>query len=485
MISSFIEKYKKIPLPLKASFWFIFCRVVQKGIAFISTPIFTRIMTSEEFGTVSTFYSWEGILTVFLTLQLASGVYNKAMIKYEDSRDKYTSAMLFFTSILTIGFFIIYLLGHDFFNKLFKLDTLLVTLIFVQVFFTSAFSFWSIRHRFEYEYRNVVAVTIATNLIGTILSVILLTRHPENRVLYRILGQIITIVVVYTILFIVIMRKGKTVVNRDYWSYSVKYNLPLIPHYLSQQVLGQSDRIMINNMCGASQTAYYSVAYQLSMVLNILTSAIDYSFSPWAYRKIKEENYKPIGKIVLLISTALAGLCFLFSLLAPEVVYILGGEEYYAAVWVIPPVCMSVLFIMMYSLVSTITFYFEKTKLVMIVSCFVAGLNLLLNFIFINIYGFVAAGYTTLVCYIIYFMIHYRVMIKTCKEQGFMCPFNTKLIVLLGVTSVTLSLLCNFLYPHTILRYTIIFFIIILSIVLLVKNKNSIMESDFIKSIKK
>ena len=85
----------------------------------------------------------------------------------------------------------------------------------------------------------------------------------------------------------------------------------------------------------------------------------------------------------------------------------------------------------MYSLISTITFYYEKTNLIMLVSCIVAGLNLVLNFIFIRIYGFVAAGYTTLICYIIYFFIHYVIVIRTCKEVGCENPFNTIAILLL------------------------------------------------------
>lgn len=90
-----LRVYKKIPLPAKASMWFVLCSVVQKGIAFITTPIFTRMMSTKEYGLVSVYSSWVSILTVVLTLQLATGVYNKAMIRYEKQRNEYTSSMLF------------------------------------------------------------------------------------------------------------------------------------------------------------------------------------------------------------------------------------------------------------------------------------------------------------------------------------------------------------------------------------------------------
>ena len=43
----------------KAALWFTICGFVQKGISFITVPIFTRLLTTEQYGVVSIFYSWE------------------------------------------------------------------------------------------------------------------------------------------------------------------------------------------------------------------------------------------------------------------------------------------------------------------------------------------------------------------------------------------------------------------------------------------
>lgn len=96
------------------------------------------------------------------------------------------------------------------------------------------------------------------------------------------------------------------------WKYALGYNIPLIPHYLSHQVLGQADRIMINSICGSAYTAMYTVAYQISMVLNIVTNAICNSFTPWAYMKLKEKDGKDIGNLTLIIEIA-TGLVAFFS----------------------------------------------------------------------------------------------------------------------------------------------------------------------------
>ena len=74
--------YTNMTLPVKASMWYLACSVLQKAIGFLTTPIFTRVMGTSDFGVVSMYNSWEAIFTVFCTLYLYNGVYNNAMIEY-------------------------------------------------------------------------------------------------------------------------------------------------------------------------------------------------------------------------------------------------------------------------------------------------------------------------------------------------------------------------------------------------------------------
>jgi peptidoglycan biosynthesis protein MviN/MurJ (putative lipid II flippase) len=106
-------------------------------------------------------------------------------------------------------------------------------------------------------------------------------------------------------------------------------------------------------------------------------------------------------------------------------------------------------------------FYYEKTRLVMIATTTSAVLNIILNYIFIGIFGYTAAGYTTLACYIIYASFHYLFMRKICNdyldgEQPY------KLNIILGITGV--FLLCGFLflltYNHPVIRYSILVILI-------------------------
>lgn len=455
-MDKFIILYKNMSKPAKASIWFVFCSVIQKGIAMLTTPIFTRILSQKEYGTVSIYNSWLSILTVFATMELATGVFNKAMVKYEDDRDGYTSSTLILSSCLTMGLFIIYLIGRKWWNSLLELNTAMMVMMFIEIFFTEAMSFWTIRQRFDYHYRSVIAFTLVANIAGTLLSMFLVMNSEENRAEYRVLGTVLVHVILYGVVFYLILKRGKRSYVREYWRYALWYNAPLIPHYLSQMLLNQSDKIMIGRFCGNEYSAIYTVAYQVAVVMNIITVAINASYSPWAYQRIKTQDVKPIGKTTLVIIAAFSGACFLFSLLAPEMILILGGKQYYSAIWIVPPVAMSIVFNVMYSLISNIAFYYEKRQFVMIGTIISAVSNIILNAVFIPIYGFVAAGYTTLVCYIIYAIAHYAFMIRVCDEKKMEMPYNTVAIWAVAMVSVALSIVSGLLYNYSILRYCLI-----------------------------
>lgn len=471
-LSDIINIYINMSMPAKASIWFVICGMLQKGIVFITTPIFTRILSKEEFGTVSIYMSWMAIITIFATLELPTGVFNKAMLKYEEDRDGYTSSSLVLASLSTIILFLIYLCFSKKINIFLGLDSAIVVLMFIDIFFTTAITFWSVRKRFEYKYKSVVSVTIIANVVATLLSLIFTLCSVEHKDLARIEGLVLGHVFFYAIIYIHLLRTGKKVYNLNYWKYSIHYNLPLIPHYLSQQILNQSDRIMINSICGKADAAVYSLSYQMAIVINILINSIHSSFMPWTYQMLKKGDVQNIGKRAFQIEILIGSICLIFTLFAPEFIFLLGGKEYLEAVYIIPPVAMSVLFITIYSFFGNIEFYFEKTKLVMIASCIVAVLNLILNKIFIPILGFVAAGYTTLICYIIYGLLHYIFMVKICENNKIKNPYPGNKMWITALIYVFLSICISMLYKYKLERYIIILILSAISLIYYMrKNK--------------
>ena len=157
---SVISVYKNISAPVKASLWFTVSSVIQRGIALISTPIFTRLLTTEQYGVYSVYQSWYSIIAIFATLNLYAGVYNNGMTKWPDRRSQFTSTLLGLSTTITSLLFVVYCVLHDFWNNLFGLSSFFVCAIFIQVLLEPAYHFWAAGERYDYKYRKLVAISL-------------------------------------------------------------------------------------------------------------------------------------------------------------------------------------------------------------------------------------------------------------------------------------------------------------------------------------
>ena len=94
-----------------------------------------------------------------------------------------------------------------------------------------------------------------------------------------------------------------------------------------------------------------------------------------------------------------------------------------------------------------------------------AILNIILNAIFMPIGGYLAAGYTTLMCYIVFALAHYIFMKKVCKKHVINeSIYDEKNILVIAIILTIISLLVMLLYKLFIIRYLIIGCMIILAI---------------------
>ncbi len=474
-------QYNSMPLSTKAGLWFTICGFLQKGISFLTTPIFTRILATEQYGIVSVYNTWVELITIICTLNLFFGGFNNGMRDYKDQRNEYLSAIQGLVTIITCFWIGVYFVGKQFFNNLLEINTPIAFLMFSQILAMSALSLWSAKERFEFRYKKLVILTISNTLAGAVIPIIVILLAPKEKgACARIISYAITTICICGCVYINNLRRGKVFFSKKLWKEAFFFNLPLLPHYLSTMVLNHSDRIMIGKMVGSSEAAIYSVAYSAAMILNILATSINQSFAPWIYGEIDRKEYSHIPKVGHAMFAGLALVLMMLIAFAPEAIYVFAGEKYADAVNIIPSVATSLYFIFMYQIFANVEFYYKKNKFIAYASMLGAGLNLILNYFGINLFGYIAPGYTTLICYIIFGLAHYLFMRKICKEElDGIKLFDSKTIFGIAVGLVVFSTAMIFLYPYTIVRYLILLAIVIVMIF----NRNKV--THYLKMLKK
>ena len=478
MINTIKEKWNKIPLTVKVSTSYAICSILQKCLSFITLPLFTRLLTTEQYGQYTIYSSWQGILMIFLTLNLAYGSFQTAMVKFEDRRSEYITSIQGICILLSVIFLALYLPFREMWNQLFELPTLFVLIMVSEIIFTTATQLWMERNRFEFKYKSVVAITLLTSILSPVLAYVLVS-CTEEKGYARIIGYASINVIVGLIVFIQNTKRGKKLFNKEFWKYALGFNIPLLAYYLSQVIFNQSDRIMISHMTGTGEAAMYGVAYNLAMILTFVLNAINGSYVPWMYGKIKKgrgiEN-KQIS-IVLIILMGLMILCVIWF--APEIILIMAGKKYEAAIYVVAPVAMSLLLLFYCQLFINVEFYYEEKKMLVYGSVGAAILNIVLNYFLIPLFGFVAAGYTTLASYIVFALSNYYTMRLVLKKRNL--PDNMydyKALLWLFIVFMIVGFVGVALYENLVVRIIVALFVLVLMIL----NRNKFIVE--LKSIK-
>lgn len=416
----------------KAGTFYFIGNIFNKGISFLTVPVFTRILSTADYGIVTTYNSWIGILSMIVGLALHMSV-RMAAVDYKDKLDDFMSSIILFVTLTSFGITAVVASGI----KLLHIDAniVLVIICMLQAYASATIEDYSNYLMMKYEYKARTALMILPNLISVVLSVYMIKYVLESD-LY--MGRIIPTAVV-TIFFglvtvCITLKKGKFRINKEYIKYAMAISAPLILHGIALNILSQSDRIMITSLAGAAQTGIYSLIYNFSMIAMVITTTLEGIWVPWFINKLKLNSRDEINVVakdyINLMTYAMVALI----LIAPEVVKILANESYWEGISIIPPVVLANYVIFAYSLYVNIEHYYKKTPYITVNTIIAAASNIVLNFIFIPKYGYIAAAYTTLASYFISFVLHSRYARKLEPNLYPLRQFMEPIIHLLTVT---------------------------------------------------
>ena len=462
MAKKILKKIKDLPLGVKASVAYFLANMISKGIAYITTPLYTRLLSSEQYGQVSVFLTWLEIFGIVAMFCLSYGVFNNGMVDYPTKRDDYSFSMLMLSNIITIVFSGVVIATYPWLRNYVRIDFKFLVLMCFIFFFHPAYNFWYTRQRYEMKYKKTCLWSVISAIASPTVAIIcIILFGEENRLDSRIFGGEIPLLLIYLGFYVYIGKKNGFKINTKYWKDAFLFNLPLIPHYLSTYLLNSSDKLMISYLIGDSATAYYSVAYSVAAVVFIIWNAINGSLVPYTYEKCKIKDYKSISKVTLPLLLFFACASIGLVMMAPEIVRIMATKSYHEAIYVIPPIVGGVFFKVKYIIYANIIYFYKKPIYVMIGSVTATIVNIVLNYIFISKYGYFAAGYTTIFCYALQALIDYIGMRKTVKTE----VYNMRFIILLSLGVAIVSCVSPLLYDCVLLRYLILGALLVLGFI--------------------
>lgn len=460
-------KNDKNTIAVKAGLWYTISNFLIRSLSIISTPIFTRIMSVQEYGVYSNFSAWLTIISILATMDLHATL-NRARFDYKKDIDGYISTITITSIIIPSIMYLVVTIFNGFFCELLNMNMFYINIMFLSIIFSSSINIYQAKQRLNYEYKKSVIISMVSSVI-TVLVSIFLVLMMSNKLCGRIIGQTIPATLINVGIAVHLIKNGKRF-KMEYMIYAIKICLPYVPHLLAMNILSQYDRIQINKFCGAEPASLYSLAYSCALIINIFLNSMNNAWVPWLGDMLNEKKHEEIRKISRKYVLIFAYITFGLFMVSPEVLNIFGGEKYTSAIYVIPPIIAGAFFQFIYTLYVNIEMFEKKVWGVAISTIIAAILNVVLNAIFIPKYGYVAAAYTTLVSYICLCALHYiQVMrIKLTKV------YDIKFIIMVSCLIICFMMISYIMYENIIFRIVAIVLYGILALIFLNKNKNEI-----------
>lgn len=392
----------------RVAFFNILSTVLLNGISIFTAPLFSRLLGDSGYGVLSIYTIWTGAIAIVFTLQTQGTLVNARVEYSEEDQSRYQSSAL---SLSVFCFLILGALVLLFLNPIsafLKLDRILILLMLLQAFGTFCVSFLSTKFIYEFKAGRNMAISLGVTLTTLVLSVILILQMPQE---LRYYGRILAIAVTYGCIgipaCIYILAKGKTFYNRQFWKFCLALAIPSVFYNLSDLILGQSDRVMLQHMLNEARVGQYSLALNFGGIMFTIFGALNNTWCPFFFDDMKQghrdELLSRTRNFLELFTVLSAG----FLLLHREVYHIFASREFWDGTALIPIFVTSYFLNFLCTFPVNYEYYHKKTKVVAMVTIASSLVNIGLNYLLIQKMGMAGAALATAISHCLQFGFHY------------------------------------------------------------------------------
>lgn len=446
-------------------------KICTQLITFLLLPVYTAVLSNEEYGVVDLLNTLTSLLLPIVTLQIEQGIFRYLIDCRENNEKqiKLITTIIRFMIIQSIVCIVIFLCVSPFIHN-------------------------------EYKY-----FLMANLLMGIFSSLLLqICRGLGDNATYAI-GSFITgaFTVVLNVIFIVAFRwgaygmLGATAISnficavyiflkRKIYKYIkpkqfdkkilkeiIKYSVPLIPNMISWWIVSASDRTIISAVIGIAQNGIYSAANKFSGVFTTLYSVFNLTWTESASININSEDRDEFfSKILDFVIRFFGCLCLGTIAVMPFVFNILINEKFAEAYYQIPILILGSVFNILVSFVGSIYVAKKLTKEIAKTSIIAAVINIFVNIVLIKSIGLYAASISTVIAYALMFIYRWIDVKKYVK-------FNVNKILMFALTIMYGITIFTYYLKNTTISVVVLVIVVIFAII---TNLNSV---SYLKQIVK
>lgn len=393
---------------LRIGAWYVVGNFLARGLNFIALPFYAHLLLPDDFGRIAVYNSWVGLLTILAGINLYA-VVDRGILEFSGDRQRYVSSTLALAFLVYMLLSALAIILPGYATDLFSFAPLVILQLLFQGFSTHVVNFYTTELRLDYQAKRITLINLPLNALIVALSIPFIIYLPENKYLGRIWGGSIAYALFAVPIFIFLLRRGRSLFVPKYWRFALSLALPLLPHSLSGILLSQIDRIILQDLVGATATGLYSFAFQIGSILQVIWVSTNATWLPWFLRRMQAEDYRSIQRYSGIYIAGFTVVACGLMLASPELAAMFGPKEYQAGSDIIPLVCGGFFFLFLYSLPANVEFYKKKMAYISLGTAFAALCNISLNYALIPKYGIHGSAIATVCSYAALFLYHYLV----------------------------------------------------------------------------
>lgn len=410
----------------RVAFFNILSTILLRGISIFTAPLFTRLLGTGGYGITQIYNTWVAVIAIVFTFQTQGTLVNATVEYPQEAQKRYQSSVMCMSVLLYMLCSAVVLLFIDPISQALKLNRILIILMLIQAFGTFCVNFLNQKNVYEFKAGQNMVMSLTVTLTTLVLSLLFVLSMPKEINYY---GRIAAVAGTYGIIgipiCIAILRKGRTFIDSGFWKFCIVLAIPSVFHNLSDLILGQSDKVMIQQLLNTDLLGIYGAALNFGGIIFTIFVALNNSWCPFFFEDHKNGDTHKVREKATNFLELFTVLSVGFMLLSKEVYQIYVGPEFWDGTILILIFSASYYLNFLCTFPVNYEYYHKKTKIVAIVTITASVINLGLNWVLIHAMGMAGAAVATMLSHCLQLLMHYVYVRYLLKEGEY--PFGIRM----------------------------------------------------------
>jgi len=391
--------------------------IVGRLLNYLLVPLYTAIFAKPaDYGVLSDLYAYVAFLIVLLPLGMETAYFR--FIQQQEDTERVFNSSFVPVVIVNAGFFLLLYLTNPWIAKwmLYRDHTEYIILIGSIVCIDAIASLPLAKLRAENSAKRFMIIQMSSILLNIVLNLIFLLGYfepsrPEEGIMFILIANLLAsglkLLLVYNII-----SKVKFIFDWRLIKQMLSYSWPLVIAGFAGIINETLDRVLLKQILynpdipnsleqATAQVGIYSACYKLAMLVTIFLQAYRYAAEPFFFSQMKNQDRNAVFVRTMNIFIAIVCLAFLFvSINLGVFKFFIRKEAYYVGLSVVPILLLANVCLGIYYNQSVWYKLSNQTKFGAYIALIGAGITIVVNVLFIPMYGYMASAWATLLAYL-------------------------------------------------------------------------------------